>query len=515
LHQLKVSGFVENIVPDNNVYPIHATPGVNRGYMKGVLDDSLRLVSFTAACGPVIFNSHLYGKDYYDNAFVAEPAANLIKRDVLTFFPDSTTGSEAYHGKEFLASTDERFRPVNLYVGPDGALYVVDMYRGIIQHKTYLTHYLAGEIIKRGLEQPLNCGRIYKITSGTSNPSAPMFNSNNDSLISYLNSSNQWLREAAHNFIVDRQLLNLSKPLRQMILSGGNLTGRINALWVLEGLHLLTNADLAAVWQTSPAEMKQQILTAAIAIMRDKKDAEFWLNQYSTIMDGSDVALEPYIAYLVAATTKFTKSSNDILLDIAAKFQDNSYVSDAVINGLYDKEESFLRLYQRRAKDTADAFVTRLKKVIKNAEQQKEAAIADKNMDKDLIAGRELFKANCLVCHGQDGNGVKGLGAPLNGSDWVQGDKTKLLSIVLYGLTGPVKVAGKLYVPPDVAGEMPAMVNNDKVSDADIAQIASYIRHAWSNKAGKITEDDVKAVRQKYKKRDQPFTMKELTEMRQ
>ncbi|MDQ6902260.1 MAG: dehydrogenase, partial [Bacteroidota bacterium] len=56
-HQRKVDGYDENIVPDNSVYPAHATPGVNRGYMKGVLDDSLRLVDFTAACGPVLFNS--------------------------------------------------------------------------------------------------------------------------------------------------------------------------------------------------------------------------------------------------------------------------------------------------------------------------------------------------------------------------------------------------------------------------------------------------------------------------
>ena len=48
-------------------------------------------------------------------------------------------GHNAYDGHEFLTSTDERFRPVNAYIGPDGALYVVDMYRGVIQHKTYLT----------------------------------------------------------------------------------------------------------------------------------------------------------------------------------------------------------------------------------------------------------------------------------------------------------------------------------------------------------------------------------------
>src|SRR5690242_8486584 len=72
-HQARVAGFDEGIVSDNSVFPIHPTPGVNRGYLKDVLDDSLRLINFTAACGPLIFNSDAFGKEYYNNVFVAEP----------------------------------------------------------------------------------------------------------------------------------------------------------------------------------------------------------------------------------------------------------------------------------------------------------------------------------------------------------------------------------------------------------------------------------------------------------
>ena len=60
-NQQRVAGFSENIIRDNKVYPIRPTPGVNRGYMEGILDDKLRLVNFTAACGPVIFSSRLFG----------------------------------------------------------------------------------------------------------------------------------------------------------------------------------------------------------------------------------------------------------------------------------------------------------------------------------------------------------------------------------------------------------------------------------------------------------------------
>jgi mono/diheme cytochrome c family protein/glucose/arabinose dehydrogenase len=509
-HQPRVAGFNEGIVADNSVFPIHPTPGVNRGYMKDILDDSLRLINFTAACGPVIFNSYAFGKEYYNNVFVAEPAGNLVKRDVLTFYPDSTTGKEAYHDKEFLASDDERFRPVNLYVGPDGALYVLDMYRGIIQHKTYLTPYLAGEAIARGLETQLNCGRIYRVMRKGAALSAPVFNEENDSLLSYLNSSNQWLRETAHNFIFDKQLTNLSPALHQMLKADNNLIGKINAMWALEGLGELTKKDLEEIWTGSSSTMKQQILTAAIAIMHDKQDADFWLKKYNAMLNENTPGLAPYIAYLCAATMKYNSSAKEFMINTIKKYSNNPFVADAIISGLEDKEKPFLAFYTQSIKDSSDLFAKRLNKVIKNAEKQRQAALANKKLDKDLLAGQKLFEVNCKVCHGEDGEGIKGLGAPLEGSNWVQGDKSKLLSIVLYGLTGPVKVGDKTYAPPDVAAAMPGMASNDNLGDKEISQIVSYIRNAWNNKGGKVTEDEVKTIRQKYRGRQDPFTMKEL-----
>jgi hypothetical protein len=64
------------------------------------------------------------------------------------------TAHDPTPGKEFLASTDERFRPVFLTTGPDGALYVADMYRGLVQHGLYVTPYLREQTIKRKLVKP-------------------------------------------------------------------------------------------------------------------------------------------------------------------------------------------------------------------------------------------------------------------------------------------------------------------------------------------------------------------------
>lgn len=66
----------------------------------------------------------------------------MINRNLLTFTGDSTIAEQAWQGKEFLASTDEGFRPVNLKNGPNGSMYIVDMHRGIIGHHAYLSPYL-------------------------------------------------------------------------------------------------------------------------------------------------------------------------------------------------------------------------------------------------------------------------------------------------------------------------------------------------------------------------------------
>jgi len=125
-----------------------------------------------------------------------------------------------------------------------------------------------------------------------------------------------------------------------------------------------------------------------------------------------------------------------------------------------------------------------------------------------------VFTSLCQTCHGPDGNGVSALAPPLNGSNWVQGDKNKLIPIVLYGLTGPIKVAGKMYQSPEINGDMPGIGANKEFSDEDIAQVLSFIRNAWNNKATPITANDVKEQRAKFTDRQKTFTMEELNSLK-
>src|SRR5699024_8463251 len=109
-----------------------------------------------------------------------------------------------------------------------------------------------------------------------------------------------------------------------------------------------------------------------------------------------------------------------------------------------------------------------------------------------------------------DGAGIQSLAPPLSGSEWVTGNKERLIGIVLYGLTGPIEVDGKLYQAPEISGEMPGIVNNPDLVAGDLALTLSYIRNNWSNQASEVSREEVLKVMKMLEGRDKPFTQQEL-----
>ncbi|MGN6495103.1 MAG: DUF7133 domain-containing protein [Agriterribacter sp.] len=511
-NQKKVLGFDTDIVEDNRVYPARPTPGVNRGYMENILDDSLRLVNFTAASGPVIYRGDLFGKDYYGNAFVAEPSANLIKRDILTQNGYVITGSQAYKGKEFLTSIDERFRPVSLYNGPDGALYITDMYRGIIQHKTYLTPYLKNEINKRSLTTPLSCGRIYKVVpTGKSGKTLTVPN-DPVSLVALLQSPNGWIRDKAQQMLVDGKFAQAIPLLKENIRSKPSQVTVIHSLWTLEGLNALSEDDIMSLLKdTDPALRSHGV--AVLSSVLDKNNYLHYTPVLQQMIQQKDSMVAPYIGFIANKIKSLhAKAADDILMLLVKQFPDNPFVADAIISNLENKEEVFYKeRIEKNISDTSLAIHKRFKKIIKDIENNKVAANS-KQLKAQFPQGAQLFQTVCQTCHGADGNGITSLAPPLNNSEWVTGDKNKLIAIVLFGLSGPVKVHNKLYKAPEINGDMPGLASNKEFTDEDIAQVLSYIRKSWNNNAGSISKEEVIKIRQQFKGRQSTFSMEELND---
>ena len=159
---------------------------------------TLHAGQFTAACGVTMYRGDTFPGSFYGNSFTCEPTGNLVHRDVL--IPDGPTFRSRYgrDGVEFLASRDNWFRPVNLANGPDGNLYVVDMYRAVIEHPQFMPAELK---TRRDLRDGSDRGRIYRVVpkkrKEVTRPK-PIDAANHDSVAAWRVSKNGWHRDIAN-----------------------------------------------------------------------------------------------------------------------------------------------------------------------------------------------------------------------------------------------------------------------------------------------------------------------------
>jgi mono/diheme cytochrome c family protein len=249
-HLSNRGGLGVQVMKDQSTWPSVPTPGVNRGYIedtmkdgklvKGTLRPNGTLQTVTATCGPGVYRGDLFPKEYRGNVFIPEPAGNLVKRLTLSEKDGEITAANAYKGKEFLTSTDERFRPVNAYTGPDGALYIVDIARGIIQHKGFLTYYIVKNIQDRKLETPFTAGRIYRIVPDGAKPKLVRLPKETARIPAMLTHANGWVRDTAQRVLVERGDATVVPEVQKLVVKGATPQTRVQALWTLEGLNALT-----------------------------------------------------------------------------------------------------------------------------------------------------------------------------------------------------------------------------------------------------------------------------------
>lgn len=232
---------------DRTVWPIRVTPGVNRGYQPGRLVDG-RLAIHTAVCAPHVYRGGLLPCD--GDVFVCEPAGNLVRRIRLVEREHGLAGENAYEAQraEFLASTDERFRPVGLLTGFDGALYVVDMYRGVIQHRNFVTTFLRRQVEARGLERPTGLGRIWRVAPAGAAvpPPQSLQEAGVDTLVDALAAANGAIRDVAMRELVQQQERRAVGAVRSLCRQSTVPAVRIACLGVLIGLEALQATDVRA-----------------------------------------------------------------------------------------------------------------------------------------------------------------------------------------------------------------------------------------------------------------------------
>ncbi len=350
----------------------------------------------TSACSPAPYRDTLFGQAFADNVFIAEPVHNTVHREVLSrdgsgFRSQRAAGEEA---REFLASTDNWFRPVFLRTGPDGALWVADYYRFVLEHPEWISPEMQARVdLRAGSDR----GRLYRIAPMDSprRPVPDLSTMPAPALVTALNSSNGWQRDMAQRLLLERKDPAAHAPLRALLTPAHLPQVRLQALATLGGLGALDEATLSAAltdphpWVRCAALRESEafpvgsLFPAVAALARDP---------------------DPAVLLQAAFTLGFwpPERSEPVLAELSAHPDEDVRV--AVMSSLRPDSPLFHRLKQ---KEVIPAAIRPPDLQSHSPDRQKVIAAyaAVEKLPGNAAAGQPLFESLCALCHRLRGQG--------------------------------------------------------------------------------------------------------------
>lgn len=479
----------DNFEPDFQV-PNPATGGISdmQGGMRRVRLPDGTLNHFTAASGVEIYRGHRMPPDMVGDLFFTEPVGRIVRRAKVVVTDGLTQLKNAYSGAEFVRSTDPLFRPVSITTGPDGALYLMDMYTGIIQDAQFVgpNSYLRKKVEQYQLDKQHNWGRIWRITYEGTAPDRTrprMYSETPAQLVQHLTRPSGWWRDTAQKLLVLRRDKSVVPALRTMARSSDNQLARIHALWTLEGLDALDASLVRALMKSPDPKIRIQAIRASESLYKTG-DKSFATEYRNFLEDGdTDVVIQ---AMLTLNLHKVPDSGALIKATAAARpARGIKEIGDQILKGTSTSQG------QRPALSDTGAGAVNL------------AVDARRSVQRGEAAYREI----CAACHGVDGKGSPMAGAPagttlappLAGSPRVQGHRDYVIKVLMNGLMGPV--GGTDYGT--------VMVPMGANTDEWIADVASFVRLGFGNTGSLVKPSEVGIVR-KVGDRKTPWTLTEL-----
>jgi mono/diheme cytochrome c family protein len=408
----------------NRVWPVRPTRAVNRGYQDGILRPDGTLAHFTSVCAPTVYRGDRLPAELNGNVFVAEPAANLVSRIIVSDDGTTLRSKKAYSDAEFLASTDERFRPVYLSSAPDGTLYVVDTYHGIIQHKGFITEYLRDQIVSRKLDRPSGHGRIFRIVHDTTrrDRKPALSKATPAQLVETLSHPNGWWRDTAQRLLVERGDRSVAKALTDKAERAPDWRTRLHALWTLDGLDALEPAAVARALDDSSRDVRVSALQLS----------ERWLAQPNHPMQtavlkktaDTDWAVRRQLAATLGGFPP-NSAGETALIEMLERSGDDPILVDAALTGLAGREPALLQRLLEKPEETPQrtAVITTLAATVVKGGQDKGVqdllrAIAEEARPawqrRALIAGAEAVLAGAALPGAAPGRGAAAAAAAIS-----------------------------------------------------------------------------------------------------
>jgi putative membrane-bound dehydrogenase-like protein len=302
---------------------------------------------FNASCGPLIERGGLLPA-YQGNVFVCEPLSNVVHRRVLE--PDGVTfaARRVEQGKEFLASADPAFRPVNLATGPDGALYVVDMYRELVEHPQFVPESARGTVEFRRWHDRGRIWRVRPRSSGIAPGKLPRLSgAGTGELVGLLGHRNGWWRVTAQRLLGERQDHAAVPMLIDRLHDKTNPLARLHALWTLAALNAVDSAVVNDVVRDPHPALREHALRVSSAIESPGPKRWISVERLVNLADDPDVRVRLQAALALGNRCREEPASLKALAKIAAKDADNSWMRLAILSGLAESSLAFLTLTEQ------------------------------------------------------------------------------------------------------------------------------------------------------------------------
>jgi putative membrane-bound dehydrogenase-like protein len=310
--------------------------------------------TFTSACGLLVYQGTGVGHEHVGNAFICEPAQNLVQRQIVE--PDGVTFKSRlpYENREFLSSTDTWFNPVFLGEGPEGALYLADMYRKVIDHPSYVP-----EEAREGLdfESGKDKGRIYRIVAedfeqGEVSMDYPISSSSESpALVQALASKEEWIRATAHRLLLQRKGDIEVTALEELAEKAALPESRVRALWLLQSLNKLNPEVLEKAMKDKHEGIREQAILLGASLWESSPGLLPLLIRAS---EDKEIRVR-FVAALMLGQLEHP-DAGQALARVAAENGEDKWIRAAVLSGIGNRLPEFLEMFRSSPSPDQDAF---------------------------------------------------------------------------------------------------------------------------------------------------------------
>lgn len=311
--------------------------------------------AFTSACSTVVYRDNLFGPDFIQNTFTCEPVHNLVQR--LRLVPQGTSFEihrpDDEQDIEFLASEDSWFRPASVTTGPDGALWIADMYRLVIEHPEWIDDEQEKTMeLRAGHDR----GRIYRIfpTDQPPRPMPKLSDMSTQQLVNQLDSPSGRIRDLAQSLLISSQDPSANQSLHNIVESSPNPLARLHAICTLDGLDELTVQILEVAVRDADPTVRRHAIRLAEPWLSGEAGSAPGLIQAVLQCDDADPHVRQQLAYSLGYSDLPQAVSK--LAHIAANSADLPAIHAAVVSSLKPETLATFHAAIQTNPDTAAAY---------------------------------------------------------------------------------------------------------------------------------------------------------------